>query len=115
MMSQFVNWSDCREGCAVVDRRALSSPMTVMCSNVESLTVAVPPVMEMSETFSGTGLLSVDAGVRVTDVSVMLPDETRMKRDDGRDAVAGLREKRMWLMVTKEPETVKSGAVDVSH
>ena len=52
MMSQFVNCSDCREGCAVVDRRALSSPMTVMCSNVESLTVAVPPVMEMSETFS---------------------------------------------------------------
>ena len=115
MMSQFVNWSDCREGCAVVDRTALSSQMTVICSNVESLTEALPSVMEMSETFSGTGLLSVDAGVRVTDVSVMLPDETRMNCEDGRDCVAVLRAKRMWLIVTKEPETVKSGAVDVSH
>ena len=97
------------------DRIALSPPMFVMCSNVDSLTVALPPVMEMSETLRGTGVFAVDVGARVTDVSVMLPDETRMKRDDGRDCVAGLRENRMWLIVTKEPETVKSGAVDVSH
>ena len=57
----------------------------------------------------------MEAGARVTDVSVMPPEETRMNCEDGRDCVAGLMVNRMWLIVTKEPETVKSGAVDVSH
>ena len=76
------------------DRIALSPPMFVMCSNVESLTVALPPLVRMSEVFRVTGVLSgAEMGLRVTNVNVILPEETRMNCDDGTVSVAGEKRK----------------------
>ena len=98
------------------DRTAISPPMTVICSNVDSATVALPPRMQMSEVLSVTGVVRMeDTGVMAIDASVMLPEETRMNCDDGSVSVAGGKEKMIRLILTNEPETVKSGSDDASH